>query len=144
MALTIYKDDGTLLSAGTAIDASNPLQLSFDGRVGEEEEFKLWVVNDGSNTYTDITLEVVDTGTQADPAGDFVDGSSGVTWKLAAVANQPTPEEWDTIYLNAIETPTWTITGTDEKDFWVKVIVDPNRPVMNITDLVIKITADEA
>lgn len=144
MALKVYRQDNA--DAGSEISSSSPLQLSFDGRVGGSEEFKLWIGNtDITKEYTNIKIQPIDLDTQTDPDGNYVDGSLGCLWQIAPVSIQPTLEEWDALWPDDAERAFTgvTITGADFKDFWVKITLNPNRPVANISDIVLRLTATE-
>jgi len=141
MTLAIY----TGTSPGTIIDATNPLQLSFDGRTGGATEKILYVRNDDvTRAYTTITVQTVDT-----IAGNtnFVDGTDG-SWKLSDGATQPTAEQW--VNISAANQISIADIGDAEtgdtttySPFWIRVSVPANTAVTNITDVRLRINATE-
>lgn len=135
-ATTKLSDDGSF---------NNPLNLTFDGRLGGTKEVRLYIRNDNPlYYYTDITL--VPTDPSAEPI--INDPDNGYVWKLSVGDTQPTTSDWKNISgANQITFTDIGSAGTPDTStylpFWILIQVPPGLAV-DIKDAVkLQISANE-
>jgi hypothetical protein len=124
---------------------TNPLLVTLDGRKGQTLQQKLYVRNDNSlYSYSGISL------TPTYNAGiNVIDGSQGYSWKLYAIDQQPTEDQWSVVQAGnsiAFSGVLGTVTVPDISTylpFWTRVTAPKNVPVQTITDVTLKISATE-
>lgn len=122
---------------------TNPLGVTFDGRVGGTKEIRLYVRNDDPGFYfTDISLELLDTGDNIINRPD-----DGYVWKLSEGDAQPSNNDWGNIApantitftnLGAVSSPD----SSTYLPFWLLIEVPPGLDVQVFDGVQFQLSAD--
>lgn len=112
---------------------TSPFSVTFDGRIGGNKQYRLFVRNDNSLFwYSNLSLTLSDSGSES-----IINNSQpGFLWKLSAGDTQPTENAWLNIAAsNTINLPNLGIAGNPNiatyLPFWVLIQVPANLNVQN-------------
>lgn len=145
MALNIYLEPVDTSPLSKSGRFSNPLGITFDGRLGGTKEIRLYLRNDDPAVrYTNIVLSLQDT--DVDSHIDSLD--SNYQWKLSEGDTKPTLLDWNnTEANNELQMTDIGEAGIPDTStflpFWLYVKVPANLAVQNIRTISFVIEGNE-
>lgn len=145
MGLGIYTatSDSAKLSSGDTF--TNPLSVTFDGRLGGVKQIKLYVRNDDPTRYY-TNIRVVPVDNTSSPI--INDPDNGFAWKLSAGDTQPTEKDWENIAAaNQIQLSDLGAESSPDTStylpFWIYIQVPPGMDVQILDHVKLSLTANE-
>lgn len=141
MALALYSAPNT----NNQLSSLSPFTITFDGRVGGEQDKCVYLHNDSvTRWYDNITISIEDL-----EGVDLVHGANGCGWKLISKDIPPSNEEWSRVAVGNILALNLTLGSTILGDIvtflpiWVRVILPHGMQVQTVRDIVLRIQATE-